>query len=608
MSSPAGLFPGSRTGTPPLPLTRVGCAFAGLVGIGLAMGVALVPLLGNMASEDRGAYASPPLVVAIGWGFIGTGLVAWLRRPGNRIGPLMTAVGFAWFLASPIGSDIPLLHTVGLFGGLLWSALLIHLVLAFPSGRLQTGRERAVVVAGYGVATVLQVAPLLFAESAALTCRRCPRNLALLESSPGLANALFTLQLLCAIGVLAVGCALLIRRWRNATTPQRRALAPVLLSGGATGLVAVLSLVADLAGFVAVSAAIDWAYLALFAAIPFAFLAGLLRSRLHRADAVSELVERLGQAPRPGRLREALADALGDRSLELAYWLPEQGRYVDVGARTVELPAQRSGRAATAIELDGRRVAAIVHDASLCEEPRLVSEAGAAAALGLEREQLATELRARVEELRASRARIVETADLERRRLERNLHDGAQQRLVSLLLGLKLARRPAQRMRISDRSTTAHALLDQVERELTAALAELRALASGILPPLLSDRGLAAAVEELSGRSPFRVEVEELPAERLPERVELAAYFVVSEALANTAKHARASRASVRVAQTAGRLLIEVSDNGVGGAHAAAGSGLQGLGDRVGALDGRLELESPAGEGTTLRAEIPCAS
>jgi signal transduction histidine kinase len=608
LGGPSRLLSGSLAGGARFSLISLKPALAGLLVAGLVTGVSLVPLLGSTASEDRGAYASAPLVLVIGWGFIAAGVVAWLRRPRNGVGPLMTAVGFAWFLSSLIGSDVALLHTISLFGGLLWSALLIHLVLAFPSGRLQTRDERAVVWAGYGVATVLQVPPLLFAESAGLTCRHCPRNLALLDPSPGLAGALFTLQLLCAIGVLATGFALLVRRWRETTAPQRRALAPVLWSGGATALVAVLSLAADLGGFVTVSAGIDWAYLALFASIPFAFLVGLLRSRLHRADAVSELVKRLGQAPRPGGLRNALADALDDPSLSIVYWLPERECYVDASAQPVELPCQGSGRAARAIEHDGRRVAAIVHDPSLCEEPQLVSEAGAAAALGLERERLATELRARVEELRASRARIVETADLERRRLERNLHDGAQQRLVSLLLGLKLGRRRAHGTRVSDRSTASDALLDEVERELPAALAELRALAGGILPPLLSDLGLAAAVEQVAARSPISVEVEEVLAQRLPERLELAAYFVISEALTNTAKHARASRARVRIAETDGRLLIEVSDDGVGGAHPAAGSGLEGLGDRVGALNGRLELDSPAGQGTTLRAEIPCAS
>jgi len=258
---------------------------------------------------------------------------------------------------------------------------------------------------------------------------------------------------------------------------------------------------------------------------------------------------------------------------------------------------------ATEIEHEGRRVAAIVHHGFLCEEPELVRAAGAAAAISLENERLDAELRARLEELRASRARIVEAGDAERRRIERDLHDGAQQRLVSLLLNVKLARREAGRERAEKASG---ALWDEVEGQLRQALSELRTLASGILLPVLADRGLGAAVEEITSRSPVPVEIEQMPAERLPERVEVAAYFVISEALANVVKHAEASKASVRVAG-GDRALIEVSDDGAGGVTLEDGSGLRGLADRVGALEGRLELDSPAGRGTTIRAEIPCA-
>jgi signal transduction histidine kinase len=588
-------------------MTRLVRGLAGIAVAGVAAGVAVVPLLRSAASADRGAYAYLPLVLLIGWGFIGAGLVGWLRRPGNRTGALMTAVGFAWLLASLIGSDIPFVHTVSLFAGLLWSALVIHLVLAFPSGVLRTSAKRLVALAAYGVATVLQVPPLLFAEGAGITCQRCPRHLLLVESAPGLAAALITVQLVCALGVVLAGCALLIGDWRRATPPKRRARAPILWSGAASGLVAVASFATDLVGQDTVSRNIDWLYLSLFALVPFAFLVGLLRSRLNRVDAVSELVKSLAEVAGPERLHEALAEALGDRSLALAYWQPEQERYVDAGARPVELPAHGSGRAATPIELEGRVVAVIMHDASLSEETELVSVAGAVAALELHRQRLDAELRARIVELRASQARLVEAADLGRRGLERDLHDGAQQRLVSLLLELKLARRGAARRPVPDGSSIERALLNQIEAELAAALAELRALARGLLPPVLGDLGLTAAVEELSRRSAVPVELKELPERRLPERVELAAYFMVAEALTNAAKHAGASRASVRVADTDGWVLIEVSDNGVGGVDVAAGPGLKGLRDRVGALGGQLKLESPAGRGTTLRAEIPCA-
>jgi signal transduction histidine kinase len=517
----------------------------------------------------------------------------------------MTVVGFAWFMASLSDSGAALPHTVGLFVGLVWGGFFVHMLLAFPGGRLESRRERAIVAAGYLATTLLQALPLLLAEGSR-ACDGCPRNLALIEPNAGLAGVLFLVHRLVIVVVGLSVCVMLLTRWRKATPAQQRSLAPVLWAGGVTGGLVALSAAAESAGMYRLSDAFDWAYLAAFACVPFAFLSGLMRSRLHRADAVSELVERLGEAPRPGKLHEALADALGDPSLTLAYWLPDQERFVDALGGAVHLPAAGSERMATEIEHDGRRVAAIVHDAALCEEPELVRAAGAAASLSLENERLDAELRARLEELRASRARLVEAGDAERRRIERDLHDGVQQRLVSLLLNLKLARRRAAGERAGDEEAN-EALWDDVEGELTTTLAELRTLVSGILPPVLADRGLGVAVEEITSRSPIPVEIAQMPAERLPERVEVAAYFVVCEALTNVAKHARATRTSVRVVRDDGQALIEVSDDGVGGVQLGDGSGLRGLADRVGALEGRLELDSIAGRGTTIRAEIPCA-
>ncbi len=577
------------------PRALAALAVAGCV-TGLAAGAIT---LTSDHTANRGLY--PFLALVIGWGFIGTGLFAWWRRPGNRVGRLMTVVGFTWFLASLSDSGAALPHTVGLFVGLVWGGFFVQMLLAFPSGRLESRRERTIVAAGYLMTTVLQPLPLLFAEGSR-ECDGCPPNLALIEPDAGLAGALFAVQRSVIVVVGLSVCVTLVGRWQTATPAQRRSLAPVLWAGGVTGALVALSAAAESAGMYPLSDAFDWAYLAGFACVPFAFLSGLFRSRLHRADAVSELVERLGEAPRHGKLREALADALGDPSLALAYWLPAQERYVGASGEAVELPPAGSERVATEIEHEGRRVAAIVHHGFLCEEPELVRTAGAAAAISLENERLDAELRARLEELRASRTRIVEASDAERRRIERDLHDGAQQRLVSLLLNLKLARRKAAGERAEKENG---APWDEVE--LTKALAELRTLVSGILPPVLADRGLGIAVEEITSRSPVPVEIEQMPPERLPERVEVAAYFVVSEALTNVAKHAAASSASVRVAVVDGRVIIEVSDDGVGGVKPGDGSGLCGLADRVGALEGRLDLDSPAGRGTTIRAEIPCA-
>jgi len=279
--------------------------------------------------------------------------------------------------------------------------------------------------------------------------------------------------------------------------------------------------------------------------------------------------------------------------------MPELDRYVDAGGSPAELPGEDDARrTVTEIDHQGERVAAIVHDRA--QDTETVRAAGAATALMLENQRLDAELRANLVELRASRARLVEAADGERRRLERNLHDGAQSRLVALALNLRLAR-----MSTTDGSDTA-ALLDGSIDELGQSLKELRDLARGIHPAVLSERGLEPAVRALAARTPVPVDVVGQAAGRLPAAVETAAYFVVSEALTNVSKYAGARHATVRVERVDGQLLVEVSDDGVGGARASDGSGLRGLSDRVAALSGTLDVSSPPGRGTRLRAHLPC--
>jgi signal transduction histidine kinase len=269
----------------------------------------------------------------------------------------------------------------------------------------------------------------------------------------------------------------------------------------------------------------------------------------------------------------------------------------------VELPRDDSAWTTTIVERDGRRVAALVHDASLREDPELVDAVCAAAGLALENERLQAELRAHLDELRASRVRIVEAADAERRRLERDLHDGTQQRLVSVSMALGLAE-----SKLGSDPKSARKILDETRKTLGTTLQELRELSQGIHPGILTERGLGPALQELAYGSPVPIELSVPIEERLPEPVEAAAYYVVAEALTNVAKYASASSVSVRVGSRNGRAVVEVSDDGVGGADPARGSGLRGLADRVEALGGMLAVESPAGEGTRLRAEIPCAS
>jgi signal transduction histidine kinase len=427
----------------------------------------------------------------------------------------------------------------------------------------------------------------------------CPDSAFQLSSNLTLGNVLDAGVNALAVGVVVYVLWVLVDRWREATPPQRRAMAPLLWSG-----FVLMVLVAGTFGTQSVTRgggvtnAFKIATEVVFASVPLAFLFGLVRSRFERADAVGELLLRLGQAPSAGTdgLRGLLADALGDRSLQLLYVI--DGRWVDRKGMPAELPDPADpDRAWTPVEHEGQRVGAIVHDASLLQTPGTVGSVAAAAGLAVRNERLES---SRLEDLRRSRARVVEASLAERRRLERNLHDGAQQRLVSLSLTLRMAQGKVRKA-----PEKAEELLAAAQVELTTALEELRELARGIHPAVLSDRGLGAAVEALAVRSPLPVRVVEVPGERLPEAVEAAAYFVISEALANVAKYANASEATVAVRRQNGHALVEVRDDGVGGADPERGSGIHGLADRVGALDGSLSLDSPPGAGTILRAEIP---
>jgi signal transduction histidine kinase len=573
----------------------------GLAVAALLLGVgALVAVINGPHNIHRGAYAA--LALGIGWGFISTGLYSWKRRPASNIGPLMIAVGFAGLLKALAFSGDSVIFTIGSLSEVLIYAFLIHLLLSFPSGRLEGGVDRLLVGVAYFNATVVQLAAFVLNDPTKAGCPNCPANPLLIDHSQGAAGVINAAQLDIAVAVLGAVVAVLCRRWRDSNASQRRGLAPVFAIGGLTfGLLMTELIVeqADLSSTVA-----DGLTLALFgslACLPVAFVVGLVRFRVNQAEAISSLVAGLGGSSGRVSLRDALVEALGDPTLELAYWVPSQDAYVDADGQPMRIDPPPKGKIATTIENEGTRVAAILHDADLAQERDLVRAVGAAAALTLENERLDAELRARVDELHTSRARIVTAGYAERRRLERDLHDGAQQRLMALGINLRLARD-----RIVGDAESA-ALLDSSLDELNEATRELRELARGIHPAALTDRGLTSALNGLAGRSPVQVElVVETPDERLPSTVESAVYFVVAEALTNVARYAQARTVKVTVVRTNGQVDVHVSDDGVGGADPAQGSGLRGLSDRVAALDGRLDLSSPNGDGTTVRARIPC--
>ena len=540
------------------------------------------------------------LGLVIGWGFIGVGLYTWARRPDNALGSLMVATGFVWFVAGLSSTDVPALFSIGLFLGSVWVVTTMHTLLAVPHGTLARG-DRRIVTAAYLLVTV-GILPLFFFFDPASECDDCPENVFLIERNDtvvDIAGAVINL-----LGVLLVVLVLrsLVRRWRAATRAERRLYAPMY----GAGVALMLALIGQLALQSAIGqsdalVAVSLLSMLPFALVPYLFLGALVRARYVQGGAVGALVARLAEAPAERNLRDALAEALDDPSLELHYWLPERQQFVDSHGRPVQPPEEGSGRALTTIERDGECIAGIVHDATVPEAQEHVRSVGAAAYLALDNERLDAELRAKIDELRGSRERMLRIGLEERRRLERDLHDGAQQRLVAMALDIRLAR-----AKLEDDPLAADRLLETAGDELDSALAELRELARGIHPAVLSDRGLGTALETLASRAPVPVDVSALPEGRLPEAVELAAYFVVAEALTNVAKYAKATHASVEIARENGRVVVEVADDGIGGADPENGTGLRGLADRLAVLEGRLEVDSETGRGTTVRARIPC--
>jgi signal transduction histidine kinase len=555
---------------------------------------ALVVVVGDLGFWLHGVepIETYELDVAVGASSIVAGLLVWRSQPRNRIGPLLILAGVVWALGGIRSFQNPLAAAAGDSLDGVQDLILAHLLLAYPTGRLTSRWLRSLVAAGYGLVAinVLQV------MSIGTTSVGTVNPLAVWDS-PEAFDRLDTVGTVAGSAYAVTAIVIICSRWLRASAAGRHVYAPVLGAALFLGLAVLFENAVDSV----LGSSPRWAVLPAVVArivIPFAFLYGLLRSRVERFG-VGELVVEVGDRPSES-LREALARALHDPSVDLAYWLPDRGEFVGAAGHRVELPSDDEHRVATPVERNGQRLAAIIHDRTLLEDPRLVETVSATAGLVLENERLQANLRAQLAELRASRERLVRSGDEQRRRLERDLHDGAQQRLLGLGMGLQLIR-----ARI-DEGTEAAALVDELEGELGRALQELRELARGIHPAVLTEQGLPAAVRALAERVqlPVRITVSDKP---LPPAVETAVYFVVAEALANIAKYAHARQAWVTVATSNGSTRVEVRDDGTGGAQPTEGSGLQGLADRVGALGGQLQVESPAGGGTRVTAELPCA-
>jgi signal transduction histidine kinase len=577
---------------------------------GAALGLGIV---GYMELVDAGQQTNAEAAAHIGvaWTYIGAGLIAWFRRPQSRIGLLLVGAGFALLVRRLQYSDSSFVFTLAFALAELSNVFIAHAVLSYPTGRLRDRIEVVLVRIGYVLVVAFPAAALLFYDPRTtpdLFYRGFgapPDSLILVHGNEAVFDLLRDSYRFAVFGALGLAfVALLVRRFVKASPPMRHTLLPMAVAGAAAGIRALLE--AALTPFQnysdGVEQALFWWQIAAQVAIPVALLVGILRAQLARGG-VAKLLLELRQTP-PNEVRDTLARTLGDPSLEVAFWVPERRGYIDATGQAVELPEDGDERAVTRLDRGSEPVAALIHDRALLHEPDLVDAAGAAAGLALENARLQAELRAQLVEVRESRARIVMAGDAERRRIEQDLHDGAQQRLVALALEL----RSTQRRFGSSLDPELEAVLDSSVGQLQRAVEELRELAHGVHPPILTQGGLPAALEDLAGRLPIPVAVVSVPEERLAPDVEAAAYFVVCEALANVVKHAQASAVTVSLTRVNGTLVVEVADDGVGGADATRGSGLRGLNDRVEARGGRLRVTSAPGEGTCIVGEVPCAS
>jgi signal transduction histidine kinase len=451
---------------------------------------------------------------------------------------------------------------------------------------------------GYGAAVVL--GPLgAITSGPAADCPACPPNLLRIEGTQGMAESVSSAASVLIVVVLVTAIAMTVARWRRATGATRRALGPVILLAGIGTAALVTVGVLELVGLDELAPEVEVIGGIIYVAIPIVFAVGLLRTRLHRG-AVADLVLELEAHPGASQLRDAVARALGDPSLELGFWLRDESRYVTADGRPLE-PAAAAGPSAsltTPIERDGEPLAVLVHDPGV--DVGLVQAVGAAASLAIANARLEAALVAQLAEVRASRTRIVQAGDLERRRIERDLHDGAQQRLLGVRLALRLAR-----SRLADGDVQiASEVLGEADAAVVDAIEELRALARGIHPPILTEEGLGPALSALAGRAPVPIDLS-VDGGRLPPAVEATCYFVAAEATANIVKHATATRARIDVDVADGMVTLVVADDGIGGAD-AEGAGLRGLRDRVEAVAGRFQVDSPSVGGTRVSAWIPC--
>ncbi len=570
-----------------------------LVGIAAATGVAYATATNPAASP---AHAAAPLRVAIILSLIAAGLYAQTSKIQARMGGLLVGVGLFSSLWLLNGSSNPMLFSIGVVCSGTAPLVFSYLVLAHPTGRLRSRTEQRFLLLTGATLALLWLLGILVS-------RQPPLKTPLLQCVPSCPGNEFTLgsgtdagDLLQAITVivwlaLAVGAPILLwRRSRSRPAPVRRSLTPVATIATAAALLLVCDLVSVEAGWSART--FGALYVCAAAVIPLGVLLGLSRERLFMGQTLAEFVNQLARAPQ-AEPETLMAAALRDPSLKIAYRRPGRGTYVDAtGAPLLELPGDQ---AVTWIERDGRPIAAVIYDPELSDCHRFVQAAGAAALIRLERAQL----EASTSDLAASRLRVIDMAAAERRRLERDLHDGVQQHLVGLRIRLELAAEA-----VKEDPGRAERLLAVMGSQMDEALDEVRSLARGIYPSLLADCGLIEALRAVARSSTTPVEVRAARVGRYGEDVEIAVYFSCLEALQNVTKHAGSgARATVTLRAGDGQLSFEVRDSGVGFTPRTADprAGIDNMRDRIEAVGGKLDVRSRTGRGTAVRGSVPVA-
>ena len=553
--------------------------------------IAVLAFLLGAAQIVQGGRSNPGLLwvvllfTAVVWVWIGAGLLAWWRRPHNATGLLIVIGGIALFLAGLVNLGVGEFSVVSAVFGTTPLAVTVQLLHSFPSGRLR-GRLSIVTVAlGWVACPVFQFIRVLIPPE-----------------QQQLAETVATVQKTLGIAVMIMTAIVLTRRLIAADPRHRRVLLPlfgygifaVLLLAFAATIVQALGLDPSVGGII---------QLLVSAAIPIAFLLGMLLGGFSRTGDIEPLSAWLAisGADKPA-VAQALAKTLGDDSLRVVYWSPDRAEFVDELGGAVRPGLLGDDRGWCEIRVESRLVGAIVYDARLTADPEPVRRAGDVLGIAVDRERLTAELIASNEALRQSRIRLVETADRERSRIAQDLHDGIQVQLVLLALTAQtIANSPDASPATSEASA-------RLRRGIDEAAADLRRLVHNVLPVTLTARGLTAAAEDLVDRLSIPATLDaDVDDAALPATIVHTAYFIIAEALTNAVKHSRATSVKVSLRGDRAWLHIDIRDNGIGGARATHGAGLNSMTDRVDALGGTIDLQSREGHGTWLKVELPCA-